>query len=148
MPHIRPLAICIFSHRGRILAAKGHDPIKLQHFYRPLGGGIEFGEPAVETLHRELREELGVEIKDLRYIGALENIFTFNGMIGHEIVFVYDGAFIDASLYEREQIEGREDSDNLQFTVEWKRLDEFTDEAPMYPDGLIDLLRSSNLRDL
>jgi 8-oxo-dGTP pyrophosphatase MutT (NUDIX family) len=148
MPRIRPLAICIFSHRGRILAAKGHDPIKQQHFYRPLGGGIEFGEPAVETLHRELREELGVEIKDLRYIGALENIFTFNGMIGHEIVLVYDGAFIDASLYEREQMEGREDADNLQFTVEWKRLDEFTDETPVYPDGLIDLLRSSSLPDI
>jgi 8-oxo-dGTP pyrophosphatase MutT (NUDIX family) len=140
MPRIRPLAICLFSHHGRILVAEGYDPLKQQRFYRPLGGGIEFGEPAVDTLHRELREELGVAIQDLRYIGTLENIFTFNGEKGHEIVLVYDGAFVDASLYELEQIQGHEDN-HLPFTALWKRLDEFTPQTPVYPDGLIDLLQ-------
>jgi 8-oxo-dGTP pyrophosphatase MutT (NUDIX family) len=143
MPRIRPLAICLFSHRGRILVAEGYDPVKQQRFYRPLGGGIEFGEPAVQTLHRELCEELGVEIKNLRYIGTLENIFTFNGERGHEIVLVYDGAFVDASLYDLEQIHGHEDAGHLPFIAMWKRLDEFTNAEPVYPDGLIDLLRRS-----
>jgi hypothetical protein len=31
---IRPLAICIFSRPGAILAAKGYDPIKAEVFYR------------------------------------------------------------------------------------------------------------------
>lgn len=34
---IRPLAICVFSHNGRILAAEGIDPANDQVFYRPLG---------------------------------------------------------------------------------------------------------------
>ena len=41
---IRPLAICVFLNNNRILVAEGYDPIKQQTFYRPLGGGIEFGE--------------------------------------------------------------------------------------------------------
>ena len=41
---IRPLALCIFLHQNKILVAEGYDPKKNQIFYRPLGGGIEFGE--------------------------------------------------------------------------------------------------------
>jgi 8-oxo-dGTP pyrophosphatase MutT (NUDIX family) len=137
---IRPLAICVFSHRGRILAAEGYDPIKRQTFYRPLGGGIEFGERSTETLRRELREEINAEIKDLRYLGTLENLFIFNGERGHEIVQVYDGAFVDASLYERERIEGE---DGIPFVAVWKSLDEFGHgQPPLYPDGLTELLLS------
>ncbi len=42
---VRPLAICVFRHHDRILVMEGYDPVKKEHFYRPLGGGIEFGEP-------------------------------------------------------------------------------------------------------
>ena len=31
-------------------------------------------------------------------IGTLENIFTFNGGAGHEIVQVYDASFVDISF--------------------------------------------------
>lgn len=41
---IRPLAICVFRHAGRILVAEGTDEVKGETFYRPLGGAIEFGE--------------------------------------------------------------------------------------------------------
>ncbi|SRR5712691_3137526 len=72
---IRPIAICVFREKDRILVAEGHDPVA-QTFYRPLGGAIRCGEKGADTLIRELREELDVEIRDLRYLGALENIFT------------------------------------------------------------------------
>jgi hypothetical protein len=49
---IRPPAISVFRHNGRILAAESYDPIRQQTFYRPLGGGIEFG----ELLHTDLHE--------------------------------------------------------------------------------------------
>lgn len=51
---------------------------------------------------------------DLRYLGTLENVFTYGDQTGHEIVMVYDGAFVDRSLYERPVIEGVED-DGLAF---------------------------------
>ena len=91
MNKIRSLAICVFRNHDRILVAEGYDPVKKQTFYRPLGGGIEFGEYSEQTIHRELREEIGAEVCDLKYLGALENVYVFNGRPGHEIVQVYDG---------------------------------------------------------
>ena len=140
MNQIRPLAICVFSRDGRILAAEGFDPLKQETFYRPLGGGIEFGETGAETVRRELREEIGAEVAEVHYLGALENIFTFNGQPGHEIVLVYDGRLTDESLYTQSEIHGQ-DNETLKFVAVWKSLDEFGPEAPLYPDGLVELLR-------
>ena len=106
---IRPIAICVFQHDGHILAAEFYDPIKQQLFYRPLGGAIEFGEHSAATLARELQGGRGAAVTDLRYLGALENVFTYNGQTGHEIVMVYDGAFVDHSLYEQPWLVGAED---------------------------------------
>lgn len=141
MPHIRPLAICIFQRNGKILVSEEHDPAKGETFYRPLGGGIEFGEHSTDAIHRELMEEIGAQAKDLVYLGTLENIFTFNGEPGHEIVQVYDGGLVESGLYERDVISGYEEEVDLSMKVIWKRLDEF---APggliLYPDGLYELL--------
>ncbi len=100
---VRPLAICVFRSRDRILVMEGYDSLKKEYFYRPLGGGIEFGEPSTETICRELMEEINVEVdrRSLKYLGTLENIFTFNGKPGHEIVMIYDGALKEPALYEQ-----------------------------------------------
>lgn len=136
---IRVIAICLFRHQGRLLVAEGWDPVKPQHFYRPVGGGVEFGESSAVAVAREIREELGAEVVDLRYLGTLENIFMHRGLPGHEIVFVYDGAFADASRYEQEQMMIEENG--LTFTALWKPLADFgPDGPPLYPDGLPELL--------
>ncbi len=62
---IRPLALCLFRNSGRILVFEGYDPLKQQTFYRPLGGGIEFGERAEDAVRREIREEIRAEIASL-----------------------------------------------------------------------------------
>src|SRR5690348_666229 len=137
---IRPLAIGIFRRDDRILVCEGYDPIKQQTFYRPLGGGIEFGEQAAETVVRELREEIGAEMINPRYLGALENLFIYNGKPGHEIVLVFAGELTDPALYERETWIGQED-DGEAFTVVWKPLADFAaGRALLYPDGLLALL--------
>ena len=76
---IRPLAICVFQNNNRILVAEGYDPVKKDTFFRPLGGGIEFGEKSEDTVRRELMEEINAEVGELWYLGTLENIFMFNG---------------------------------------------------------------------
>lgn len=141
MSQIRPLAICLFSHEDKILIFKGHDPLTGETFYRPLGGGIEFGEHSIETIRRELMEEISAEVKDLVYLGTLENIFTFNGTLGHEIVQVYDGVLVESGLYEQAVISGHEADANLSMKVVWKSLDEFgSGKSILYPEGLLDLL--------
>jgi 8-oxo-dGTP pyrophosphatase MutT (NUDIX family) len=141
MPHIRALAICIFSNNGKILVFEGYDPQKKERFYRPLGGGIEFGEYSTEAICREIMEEISAEVRDLVYLGTLENIFIFDGKPGHEIVQVYDGALAESSLYEQVVMPGYEDDMKQMIKVLWKSLDEFgPGKSILYPDGLLELL--------
>jgi hypothetical protein len=115
-------------------------------FYRPLGGRIEFGEHGHVTVVREVQEEIGAAVANLRYLGTLENIFVYNGEPGHEIVRIYDGEFVDRSLYEREVVHGHEDDPDYQgpIRVVWKSLDFFREgNGPLYPDGLLELLADS-----
>jgi 8-oxo-dGTP pyrophosphatase MutT (NUDIX family) len=139
---IRPLAICVFCNHNRILVNQGYDQVKDEFFYRPLGGAIEFGESSKETIGRELMEEVNAEVdqESLRYLGALENIFMFNGSPGHEIVLVYDGVLQESGLYEQAEIKGRE-ANGEEIRAVWKDLDEFiTGTSILYPTGLVEML--------
>jgi len=141
MSQIRPLAICLFSHDDKILVSEEHDPAKGETFYRPLGGGIEFGEHSIDAIQRELMEEIGAHARDLVYLGTIENIFTFNGTPGHEIVQVYDGVLVESGLYEQAVISGYEADANLSMKVVWKSLDEFgPGKSILYPEGLLEML--------
>jgi len=138
---VRAIAIVIIhrSQDGGILVFEGHDPLKKETFYRPLGGTIEFGEHSRRTVERELREEIGAEVVGLEYLATIENIFVYNGETGHEIVLIYTGDLADPALYQRETMVGHEDN-GVPFRVLWKGLGTFGPAAPLYRTGLLDLL--------
>ena len=93
-----------------------------------------------EAAVREIREELGAEITGLRLLGTTENIYTFNGRPGHEVVFLYEAHLADSSLYDNDSISATE-SDGSAIKVLWKPLADFrTGESILYPDGLLELL--------
>jgi 8-oxo-dGTP pyrophosphatase MutT (NUDIX family) len=150
MNQIRPIAICVFLRNNKILVAEGYDPVKVETFYRPLGGGIEFGESSEETIRREIMEEINVEVEEesLRYLGTVENIFMFNGSPGHEIVVVYDGMLKESGLYDQDVILGKEANGQGIRSV-WKDLDEFiTGKCILYPTGLVEMLVTRTPRDI
>lgn len=99
-PYIRTIAIALIRRGDEVLLAEGFDSKTQTHFYRALGGGVEFGETSWVGLVREFQEELNTEIINPKYLGCLENIFECYGNPGHEIVFVYECEFADRSLYE------------------------------------------------
>ncbi|MBK6795945.1 MAG: NUDIX domain-containing protein [Acidobacteria bacterium] len=53
------------------------------------GGRAEFGEPAEQTLMREMREEIGAEIEVVRLLWFAENFFTYDGFRYHEIGLLF-----------------------------------------------------------
>ena len=85
---IRAIVICVFTKNDTILVCEGYDELKQEYYYRPIGGGIEFGETSKEALIREVQEEINAKIEHVKYLGTIENIFTYNGMPGHEMVSV------------------------------------------------------------
>ena len=136
---IRCVAICAFRRGDRILVVEDYDSVKRQTFYRPLGGGIDFGEASAAAVVREIHEEIGAEVADLEYLGTVENIFTFNGVARHELIQIYDGHLVVEALYLAQSIPGVE-SDDEPMRVIWKSLDSFSAKTPLYPDGLLELL--------
>lgn len=141
---IRPLAICIFHHHGKILVNPFYDAVQEQTLFRPIGGGIEFGERSRDAIIREVQEEVGLSISDVRLIGTLESIFHYAGKPGHEIVQVFDARFDDAHVYERPWLEGHE-SDGAPFRAIWCSGASFTDTSPLVPEGLVELLKKAAL---
>lgn len=140
MNQIRPVALCVFRNNDRILVFEGFEKLRNETFYRPLGGGIEFGEQAEDTVRRELKEEIGADVTDLKYLGILENIYNFNGKPYHEIVLIYDGVLISSGLYEQAVILGEEANGDV-IRAMWKRLDEFKEgKSILYPPGLLEML--------
>ncbi|QLG92919.1 NUDIX hydrolase [Pseudomonas yamanorum] len=145
-PRIRALALCVFHHEGKILVHRFYDPIKQQSVFRPVGGGIEFGETSAQAIAREVQEELVHAINSIRLLGTLENIFTYLGNPGHEIVQVYDAQFEDLSLYQRPHLDGQE-TDGTAFTVAWHDSSSFTSQSPLVPNGLYEMLKEAALLD-
>jgi hypothetical protein len=91
----------------------------------------------------ELKEEIDMEVgrESLTYLGTVENIFHFNWMTGHEIVFVYDAILKDPAVYEQVLVRGKE-ANGEDISAAWKSLADFEDgQSILYPAGLLRLLR-------
>jgi len=138
VPNIRLVALCVFRHEDRILVAPAHDTVKNERFVRPLGGAIEFGELAVETLRREILEELNTEIVEPVQLGVLESRLDYCGEPGHQIAFVFDSTFADRELCAASTLPVCEPG--WDGPAEWLDL-RAPQTIPLYPEGLDELLR-------
>ncbi|MBW4603299.1 MAG: NUDIX hydrolase [Calothrix sp. FI2-JRJ7] len=103
---IRLIALGLIRNgSNQVFVSEGYDPVKQNTFYRAMGGGVDFGETSLEALKREFQEEIQAELQNIRYVGCLENLFTFNGKPGHEIIQLYECDFVDPKYYELQRQE-------------------------------------------
>ena len=143
---IRATALCIFHRGNEILVFEGYDPADDETFYRPLGGGIDFGERARDAVAREIREELGAEITHVQQLSVLENIFECDGLPGHQIMFIFAAEFADRSRYGQDSMPAVErgigpNAPTDQFEAIWLDLSRVeSGEKILYPEGLSDLI--------
>jgi len=86
-PRLAPAVIVLVEHPdGRVLLARNQNfP---EAFYSCLAGFVEPGETLEEAAMREVREEVGVEIGDLRYFASQPWPFPHSLMIGFVAQFV------------------------------------------------------------
>ena len=140
-PFVRATAIAVLLWREHLLAARY--PHADGAFYRPLGGGIEFGERAVDAVRREFLEELGREIEVVEQLGVAENIFELDGEPGHQVMFEFITGWPDGhEPADLEPLLGREENGEL-IDARWPPLSEvLAGSYTLYPDGLAERLEA------
>lgn len=75
----------IAMHQERVLLHRA----ERDAFWALPGGRAEVRESAEETLRREMREELGAEVRVERLLWVVENFFDHGGYAHHELGFYF-----------------------------------------------------------
>lgn len=89
----------------RVVGVAVHENFVLLHqaegedFWTFPGGRAEFGETAEQTLKREMREELAVDVEIIRLLWFVENFFTYADKRYHEIALYFLMQFPVSSKY-------------------------------------------------
>lgn len=135
--HIKVKALGLHWREDKLLAAEVFDDQGRLKGVRPLGGSIEFGEQWQSALMREFKEELSVDVEIKGSPLIMENIYTHEGEVGHEVLFICEVVFSTAMFRQHSSIEFHEDS-GTPCTARWFDLAEL--DLPggpaLFPAGL------------
>ena len=147
MPSIRSAARALIFRGEKILLTRcqrdGHE------FYLLPGGGQQLGETLEETVVRECREEIGVEVEVIRlrfvrdYIPASD---AFSYLTSSETTHQVEH-FFECRVPESDELLGGSEPDPNQLAVEWLDAAALS-AARVYPEGLarvLDPQRSASL---
>lgn len=85
-------------------------------------------------------EELRLDINVTGYVDMIENIFTWEGIPGHEIILIYEAEFSDKSVYDKTHFDIHDIKDES-VKVFWKKISDFWEKKDiLYPVGLKEIL--------
>ncbi len=134
---IRVKALGLHWRGPRLLAFEVYDQEGRIKGVRPLGGSVEFGERAEDTVVREFKEEIDADVSILSGPMVLDNVFVYGGEQRHEILFIFDLAFPDGAFEGQERIHFKE-ANGTEFVAAWyDPLELDVDGKPeLYPQGL------------
>jgi ADP-ribose pyrophosphatase YjhB (NUDIX family) len=133
---VKAMAVIRRPRDGALLVSEYNGPGSAP-FQRPLGGHVEFGEYAADTIRREFPEEIGQEVTDVRRLGVVENLFRWQGQEQHEVVFVFSARFADAAAYEIAEQRILDDAEGYTQVI-WRQPG--TASPPLYPDGISEMI--------
>jgi len=137
---IRFAVFALFEYQNRFLMYKAIDSYSKILYYRPIGGGVEFGEYSIDAIRRELSEEISAEIIVKKDFCFFESVFHFENQTRHEIYKGYLADFVNKEFYKKKSIRGIE-PDGERYEAEWIELaDLLNANTNIYPNGLKDLL--------
>ena len=139
--NIRFVTFAIFLNENRILLYKVVDDFTNQIFLRPIGGGVEFYEHSADALKREIKEEVGQNIINVKELCVLENLMIVNNKKIHNIYKGYIAEFESESIYVTEKILVSDTKDR-KFLAEWYNIDDVLEgKTILLPVGLTDILK-------
>jgi len=92
-PRISPAVIVLVERDGQVLLARSNR--FTADFYSVLAGFVEPGEALEDTVHREIEEEVGIKVRNVRYFGSQPWPFPDSLMIGFTAEYVSGEIKID-----------------------------------------------------
>ncbi|HRN70164.1 MAG TPA: NUDIX domain-containing protein [Candidatus Woesebacteria bacterium] len=87
-------AIILKNKQGRILLVKRKDNPQKGYYDLP-GGFIDINETIEESMHREMKEELGIKVNDISYVTSFYDRYEFGGIKAYTICAVFIGDLPD-----------------------------------------------------
>jgi ADP-ribose pyrophosphatase YjhB (NUDIX family) len=132
----------------RIVGVAIHDGLVLLHragdepFWTLPGGRAEMGEPAEQTIRREMQEELSTDVEVVRLLWLVENFFDFDNLSYHELALYFLIRFPpDSAPITQSAFESTDGDTRLQF--KWFPIHEHTlCSLPLFPSFLAPNLRN------
>ena len=94
-PRVDPVVIMLAEHEGRLLL--GRQPQYPPGRYSALAGFVEPGESMEAAVARELKEEAGIDVGEVRYLSSQPWPFPSSLMIGAYAVAIDDSLSIDTN---------------------------------------------------
>ncbi|MBO0866909.1 MAG: NAD(+) diphosphatase [Mycobacterium sp.] len=109
-PRIDPAVICLI-HDGAERAVLARQAVWPPRLFSLLAGFVEAGESFETCVAREVREEIGLEVRDVRYLGSQPWPFPRSLMVGFHAVadpdqeFSFnDGEIAEAAWFTRDEV--------------------------------------------
>lgn len=136
-PRIRVKAMLIApneefeAHAVSLLSPTAENP---DGYHRLIGGSVEPGETHEQALRREVEEEIGAQVEELQFLACVESIFTIDGRLGHEIVFLYTGR-LDPLPAESGAV--LTEGDGSTAPIVWRSFHEQQVPLPLYPSDAV-----------
>lgn len=138
----RVSGVAIIDGRVLVHQFEGEDD-----FYVLPGGRVDVREPAEEALAREMREELGCEVRVGRLLWVIDNLFTHKGVDHHELGLIFEITLPEGSLQASgEPWTGTEedldmaDGAGLELYFQWKPVEDLA-TLDIKPSCLREMLR-------
>lgn len=121
-PRINPAMIVAIIHKDKILLSKYSAGYYRKHAL--IAGYSEPGETMEETVHREVMEETGLKVKNIRYFGSQPWPFTgsmlmgfFAELDGSDEIHIDEEELSSAEWYDREHLPKEDNQLSLTWTM-------------------------------
>ncbi|OMC17894.1 NAD(+) diphosphatase [Mycobacterium sp. SP-6446] len=109
-PRIDPAVICLV-HDGGDRAVLARQAVWPERMFSLLAGFVEAGESFETCVAREIREEIGLHVRDVRYLGSQPWPFPRSLMVGFhavgdpdEVFSFNDGEIAEAAWFSRDEV--------------------------------------------
>ena len=131
---IKTFAFCIIKSKDKIFLIENNN--SNQPYFTFPGGPVNPGDDSQNVVLEAVRDDFGVSLVNLAYLGRLQKHIIIEGRKGYELTLIYEANPADDNF-----IEQCASGHINKHRVSWKRIAEFQNKMiNLEPEGLLEFL--------